>query len=567
MRWSCLILFAVLMFGSADRAEAEKVRTNQSTKVYSRPGEQATVLLKVDEGQNMTLLEQEGRWLKVRVKGRTGYVPRSKVDMADEEDIARNTRRRPFVDGRSKKRGFGQDEGPDDRIGADAVGEGQEPEPSKAKKASKAATEEEEEEPAPKKKAKKTDEEEEPPPKAAKAKKEDKKKKKVEEEEEAPPKVAAKKKKVEEEEEAPPPKAKKKKVEEDVVDDDKTAEPEEDKRAVAHVSKKVAVYDQPSTKSEELFMVRPTDVLYPIEEKGKWTYVENSEGDSGWVMSDSLQKDNADEEEEGGEDDGAPKRKRSIAVNARMGIMFITQTMRTSGMGSLPTVPDNYNIPVQAPALSIGGGILMPVKKKFLIGADLTYDYAKTFFGGVSYDPDGGTGPMAPVITKLTIHNIGFRVAGGLELNKTSGMALLARIGYRYQAYLVDDYADPMKNPARLPQEVVQAPTLGVGFLMPHLSSKFGLDVALDTILFAGGIKQTAGLEDGSSPSLIAATLGVGVTYHLNKSFDLRAGYDLRWMSINFGAPSMNSERNHTGTNVARTDLFHMFSFGISKPF
>ena len=71
----------------------------------------------------MKLLEQEGRWLKVRVKGRTGWVPRSKVDMADDGAIARNTRRRPFVDGRSRRRGFGGAEGPEDRIGADAVGE------------------------------------------------------------------------------------------------------------------------------------------------------------------------------------------------------------------------------------------------------------------------------------------------------------------------------------------------------------------------------------------------------------------------------------------------------------
>ena len=535
-------MFAVITLGSPQHADAEKVRTNQSTKVYSRPGEQAAVLLKVDSGQNMTLLEQEGRWLKVRVKGRTGYVPRSKVDMEEEEDIARNTRRRPFVDGRSKKRGFGPEEGPEDRVGADAVGEGQEEEPApKAKKTAKVV--EEEEEPAPKKKKKE--------------------KVVVEEEEEAPP--PKKKKKVEEE---PEPKAKKKKVEEEVVDDEKTAEPEEDTRPVAKVSKKVAVYDQPTTKSEELFMVRPSDVLYPIEEKGKWTYVENAEGDSGWVQTESLQRDEAkeeeeEEEEETGDDDG-PKRRRTIDIGARMGLMFITQTMRTDG--GVNTVPDNYNIPVQAPALSLQGGILLPIKKKLLVGADLTYDYAKTFFGGVSYDPDG-TGTMPPVVTKLTLHNIGFRAAAGLDFRKPSGMALLGRIGYRYQAYLVDDYGDVMKNPAKLPQEVVQAPTLGVGFIMPRLSNKFGFDVSLDTILFAAGVKQTAGYEDGEKASVIAATLGAGLTYHLSKSFDLRAIYDIRWMSIDFGAPGTTSERGHMGTKVSRTDIFHLFTFGIVKPF
>src|SRR6187551_2108915 len=124
MRVSALILLvaAAVVLGSALPAAAEKVKTNQPTKVYAGPGEQKKVLLKVKPGQNMTLLEQEGRWLKVRVQGRTGYVPRSKVDMADDGEIARNTRRRPFVDGRSRKRGFGGEAGPDDRVGADATG-------------------------------------------------------------------------------------------------------------------------------------------------------------------------------------------------------------------------------------------------------------------------------------------------------------------------------------------------------------------------------------------------------------------------------------------------------------
>src|SRR5213592_974396 len=81
-------------------AQAEKVRANASAKVYNRAGEQGKVVVKVKEGQSMTVLAKEGRWLKVRVSGRTGYIPRSKVDMPEGADeIARNTRRRPFVDG------------------------------------------------------------------------------------------------------------------------------------------------------------------------------------------------------------------------------------------------------------------------------------------------------------------------------------------------------------------------------------------------------------------------------------------------------------------------------------
>src|SRR5579863_2897701 len=126
MKVRALLLFLLAFacwLGVPRTALAEKVKTNQPTKVYSKPGEHEKVLLKLKSGQNMTVLSKDGRWLKVRVQGRTGYVPRSKVDLPDDDEIARNTRRRPFVDGRRTKRGFGGATGPDDPVGADATGD------------------------------------------------------------------------------------------------------------------------------------------------------------------------------------------------------------------------------------------------------------------------------------------------------------------------------------------------------------------------------------------------------------------------------------------------------------
>jgi len=88
------IVFA-LALAATGSAYAEKVKANQETRVLNHPGEQGKLVVKVKEGQSMTLLSSEGRWLKVRVQGRTGWVPRSKVEMADPDEIARNTRRRP----------------------------------------------------------------------------------------------------------------------------------------------------------------------------------------------------------------------------------------------------------------------------------------------------------------------------------------------------------------------------------------------------------------------------------------------------------------------------------------
>ena len=93
------LALGILAWPSA--GHAEKATTNQPTKVFSRAGEQAPVILKVSSGQIMTVIAKDGRWIKVRVSGRTGWVPRSKIDLPKEEDdLARNTRSRPFVDGR-----------------------------------------------------------------------------------------------------------------------------------------------------------------------------------------------------------------------------------------------------------------------------------------------------------------------------------------------------------------------------------------------------------------------------------------------------------------------------------
>ena len=529
MRVIALILLIVL--GTAGGAAAEKVKTNQSTKLYAGPGEQKKVLLKVKSGQAMTVLSEDGRWLKVRVQGRTGYVPRSKVDRA-EDDFVRNTRRRPFVDGRSRRRGFGGEAGPDDRIGADSIGEGREDEGA-------SEPEEDEEEDAPKKPIKKA----KPP---------------VDEEEDEPKKPAKKAKPADDEEEDEEKVA----DDEEEVDDSKTGEPEEDeadKRPTARATKKVSVFEEADEESEEKFGARPSDVLYPVESKGKWTAVENEEGDFGWVESEYL------EMEDGGGGGGGMK-KRQIDVGARLGLMFIQQGMRTAGSTNLK-VPDNYNIGTSSVTLSLGGAITMPFKKKFILGAEVAYDYSKTLFGGVFYDPDGPNMPMPGVNTGLTIHNFNLRGMAGYDLKKKSGAAIFGRLGFRYQSYLVDGYASATTNPARIPQEKMQAPTLGVGFAMPRLTDKIGLKVTLDTILLGASLTQTKGLEDGTSPTLKAVTFGTGVTYKWKKKMDIQANYDLRYMGIGFGPPPATSMRGHMGTNVTRTDIFHMVTAGIVMPF
>lgn len=541
MRVIALIFVATmsLFVASPGHAFAEKVKTNQSTKLFARPGEQAKVLLTVKSGQNMTLLGKDGRWLKVRVNGRTGYVPRSKVDMADDGEIARNTRRRPFVDGRSKRRGFGGD-APDDRVAADALGEGQED--TGDAKSSDDEDEDEDAEDEDEKPAKKA-----PEKKVAKVEKKSAAKDADDEDEEEDADSDD-----DEEEENPLPSDKKVAAKEE---DDEEEEDKEPPKSRARVSKKQKVFEDPDAESEDLFIARPTDTLFALETKGSWTKVENSEGDAGWIQTSDL-------EIEGG-GGGGGFGKKQINVRARMGLMFIQQGMRTQG-SMTPKWPDNYNLGVSSVMLSIGGGILVPRGNK-LFGAELTYDYAKTALGGVYFDNKDDMVPATNI--GLTFHNVNARLVAGIDFKKKSGMALFARLGYHYQGYLVTDVTSMTANPAKLPSETVKAPTIGAALSLPTFTQKIGLRFDLDTILFGASVDQTLGLQDGTSPSVKAVDAGLTGTYHWKKGFDLQAAYTLHYMGIDFGAPLASSTRGHMGTNVARTDIFHMVSLGIAKPF
>src|SRR5687768_8597967 len=95
-----LLVLCALVGGTA---AADRVRTTKSTKVYKRTGEQSGVVTKVASGKTLEVVARQGRWLKVRINGRTGWVTQSSVVALEARDIPRNTRRRPFVDGRSTR--------------------------------------------------------------------------------------------------------------------------------------------------------------------------------------------------------------------------------------------------------------------------------------------------------------------------------------------------------------------------------------------------------------------------------------------------------------------------------
>jgi len=331
---SVKVLFVVLVLGvvalpSRARAEpGDKVKTNQSTKLYSRAGEQSTVVRKLKSGQVVKVLKKEGRWLQVRAVGMTGWVPRSKVDMPEGDDeIARNTRRRPFVDGRGTKRGFGGEGGPDDRIGADATGIGAEDDhPAKGKSGKHASDDDSGDDGSPRHKAK-GDDDDGDDVKLAKG---------------------------------------------DGDADDGDGEAKAPPQPVAHVAKPTSVLNDPSKDSDESFVAQPKVALLVGETSGDWTFVQTEEGDAGYVQSSKLELDEAI---------GGPRR-RSIDLRGRLGVTLVSQSLQSPGQAGV--IPENYSASSSSITLAIGGAVIYPYSKRYWLGGEFTYDFDKAI-PGISY--------------------------------------------------------------------------------------------------------------------------------------------------------------------------------------
>ena len=506
-------------------AFADKAKAKESAKIYSRAGEQATVVLKVKAGQVMRVDRKDGRWLKVRVSGRTGWIPRSKVELLEDDEVSRNTRRRPFVDGRGTKRGFGGEQAPKDRIGADAVDvdPGVDVEPTRVEPKGK-----------PKPKAKivvDVDDEPEDDPKPTKPTKPIKPTK--------------------------PDKPTRKPAAEQPVIKEEPDDAIADERPKVRVTGAATIYSEASVESEQAgWTVKPDTMLFPTATKGKFTEVENDEGEIGFILSSKIATVGAGatasgEVRESGHGTAAPRR-RWFDIAGRFGVTLIKQGLRSDGPMALP---DNYDLSTSAATIALGGRYLHR-GNRISLGGELSVDIAKAL--------PGISAPMGHT-TSITLYHLNVRALAGIELAR-SGMAVFGRLGLRYQSYQVANVEDLTKNTAKLPSEIVTAPTFGVALVVPRLTSKIGLQLGLDTMLVGASVKQTKNLEDGSTSSAMGAAASLGVTYHWRQTLDIQASYDLDYAKYDFGVPLATSMRGHSGTGaVGRTDLFHAVTFGLAK--
>ncbi|HTJ43384.1 MAG TPA: SH3 domain-containing protein [Kofleriaceae bacterium] len=510
---------------AASSAQADEVRTTHTTKILKRPGEQSPVVIRVSAGHEMTVLEEQGRWIKVRVEGHTGWVTRTSVEStAEAREVQRNTRRRPFVDGRSLRRGWSGD-APDDRVGEDATGADDEAAP---------ASDDDDDTARPKKKV------------AAK---------KVKARHDADADEA------DDDEDAPKPKKHAKKhtrsrddgdddeaAASDGDDDEASADDEEakepEKKMMTVTADEVDLRSKPSKKSRALLTVGKGDRLAFVEESddGKWVEVENEDGDSGWIRAKDVAADGHKE--------------REIHLDARLGFASIGESFKSNGTGGLA----NYNLGSAAVAVALAGSADWKYGTNYRIGADLSYVMDKAT-PGVRYNDGTNAADIG-----FTTHDIDARLKVGYDLHSAKGTVLWGRAGYHYGMFSVDNVGDLTKNLAHLPSEILSGPTVGFGMDMPKLGEKVGARATAD-LLYPGTRSQTKGLEDGAASKAMAAWVTAVVSYQWKDDLTLDAGYRLGYASTQWAGAATGSMRGTNATTAARTDLSHILTIGLAKSF
>jgi len=339
---------------------------------------------------------------------------------------------------------------------------------------------------------------------------------------------------------------------EEKAKDDDEDEPKKDEREFVVVKVASAkLYEEQSTKSDEVNAASEGSKLFVVERDGKWIKVEDDEGNAGWVKASKV-------EDGGGGGEGKYKWEK-FAKRGRAGLGYESMTQNFTSNGA--TDP-NYKLSSAAAVLWLGGDVLYDYSPKYLIGADLGYKLAIAS-PGIRYANDAGDA----VNIGFKTHKVDLGVRGGYKLSKDTGMAAYARLGYHYERFGINNVSDFEKNLAYLPSEILQGPTIGAIFEMPKLTDKFAVRASLDYLKFGASRKQTVNLEDGSTSSPSALWLNVGTVYDWKPAWKITGDYQFTYAKTAWSGQVDGSMRPQMATTANRKDSSHLLMLGLGHSF
>lgn len=547
IRTILMVASALFLLASASQvstANADTRTTTKKSKVHKKQGEGSPVIVQVPPRVPVKVIAEDGRWVKVRYKGRTGWMTRTSLTATRKaRSKERTRRRRAFVEGRSKKRGWSS--APEDRVGADTVEdepieEGLEEEEDEDEDEGEDEGEVEFEE--------EIDEDPEGASVAAVVPEGDldDEEELLEEEDLLEEEILDDETSEEglEEAEGVDAAARKKRKKKKRSDDDDVEDDEDggnSAQIVRVTESEASIHVKKSRSSETVLTVDEGTELTFIKrsKKGGWFLVRDSSGDQGWILARMVSRP------------GFEYPRRLIRATARGGFSTLSQKFTSDGI--------NYNISSPSIAVVVTGDLMYRYKTQYIVGAEVTYA------GSRSSPGIRNTQITPPVDTSFTTHDVNVAGLFGYNFQNQMGMVAYGRLGYHYGYFGIDNVGDVMANPTGLPSEITQGITLGVRFEVPQFNEKIGFGGGASAILLAGSRKQTANLEDGALDSTRVIWANADFTYRWKPAFDIQAGYRLSYANSKWNGVANRGTGAMVGSS--RNDRAHLVSVGIGRNF
>lgn len=514
--FATLFVAAFAMVAVQATALAETAKARRTANVYVKRGERSKVVTTVRSGKRLTVIGRKGRWLKVRVNGKTGWIVRSNIESSakarDSKD--RKTRRRAFVSGRSRKRDLRRRSAPKDRYGLDATSTDADSDDFEIEDDGTTA----------KRKTKKK--------KTKKKRKKTKKKKRADNDEEDD---------FDDED-----------LEDDEEilagdDDEDVEDDEEDDGGPEYVIAKGDIDLRAAKKknAEEVSFAEPGEKLEVVERDGDWVKVSTADGETGWVPADKVRGP--------GESDS----KYAFSVRGALGYGAYSQSFSSDSA----MLFGNYDIGAAAMVVGAVGEMLYDYSADYMLGAELDVGYSLSTPGIRVEEGDNAAD------TGFSIIDATLAAKAGKKLHAKTGTVAYLRLGYRYQSFQIKNVQDINgTNLAALPSENLTSPVLGLELAVPRLTGKMSAHLVLDTMLVGASRSQTAGLEDGQASRAKALVGGAVVTYDYKPNLTLLGSYNYHWAKTEWDGAA-NSMRKHDATEAERADATHVLSVGVAKGF
>ena len=591
---------ATAQAGRGGRSRPPMVEAVRALRVFSGPGEQSRVILRLPAGSTMQVLERRDRWLKVRAGGRTGWITRTSVVSVGpaEAPPPRSSRRHEFVEGRGTTR-QARGSAPRDRMGADSTGAGMveempdEARDSRSRRERKRAAARRRPRRAPREltKAELADRgvddlalDEEPlRPRgrsstgfsraAARdegleddpeldgdaelaARSRERASLRARNRAELRERIQARRRaRVDQGEEALDKGA----VDRDPGDDpfDEREPPPPDREFVTVAVSQAKLYQYPTTRSKAIEAASEGTRLYTLEREGEWIMVESAGGESGWVHDGDVRAEEAAKVER-----PARKPETGLVKRASAGLGYAAVGQKFASSSEEPT--GTYTFNSGAAVVGLGGELIYHQSPRWRLGADISYRYLHATPGVRYTDPE----TMAAVDIGFKQHQ--FRVggrAGYLLTEGGSGMTLYARLGFEYDNLRINDVNDFNRNAARLPSEVLTGVTVGAMLDVPVLADGWSGRIALDALPVLAGRKQTVGLEDGAASETFAAWGSGLIQYAFSGAYRVSAEYQFGYARTTWTGVKEGSMRGHMADSARRKDGTHLIVLGVGRSF